>query len=157
MSQEAAAPLTFREAVAADLPAIVRLLADDPLGAQRERVAEPLPAAYSAAFRAIDADPNHELVVAVLDDRIVGVMQLSFLPYLSHQGRWRALIESVRVAADARSHGIGTAMFRRAIERAKERDCLIVQLTTDKSRADALRFYQRLGFEATHHGLKLRL
>lgn len=151
------AGLAFREAVRDDLPAIVRLLADDAIGAQRERAEDPLPAAYRTAFEAIDADPNHQLVVAVLEGRIVGVMQLSFLPYLSHQGRWRALIESVRVASGSRSQGIGGAMFRWAIERARERGCLIVQLTTDRSREDALRFYRRLGFEATHHGLKLRL
>lgn len=149
--------LAYRQARLDDLPAIIRLLADDPLGAQRERAEDPLPQAYLRAFEAIDADPNHELVVAVMGDRIVGVMQLSFLPYLSHQGRWRALIESVRVAADARSGGIGSAMFRWAIDRARQRDCLIVQLTTDRSREGALRFYERLGFQATHHGMKLRL
>lgn len=151
------APLTFRPASRDDLPILVRLLADDPLGAERERPEDPLPSAYLDAFAAIDADPNHELVVAVRDETVVGLMQLSFLPYLTHQGGWRALIEGVRVSADARSQGVGDAMFKWAIERARDRGCVMVQLTTDRSRPDALRFYERLGFKASHHGMKLLL
>ncbi len=151
------APLDFRPATRDDLPILVELLADDPLGAQRERPGDPLPRAYLDAFAAIDADPNQELVVAVQGEQVVGLMQLSFLPYLTHQGGWRALIEGVRVSAGARSQGVGGAMFRWAIERARERGCVMVQLTTDRSRPDALRFYERLGFKNTHHGLKLLL
>ena len=149
--------LVFRVAHGADLAAIVRMLADDPLGAQRESCSDPLPRSYHAAFEAIDRDPNNELVVAVLGDAVIGVLQMTFIPYLTHRGAWRALIEGVRVSSGARSGGAGGAMIRWAIERAKQRDCAMVQLTTDRSRADALRFYERLGFVASHHGMKLRL
>lgn len=147
----------FRLAERSDLPAIVRMLADDPLGAGRERAESPLPAAYGAAFDAIEADPNHELLVAVSAEAVVGVLQLSFIPSLSHMGAWRAQVEGVRVASDARGTGLGSAMLRWAVERARSRGCAMVQLTTDRSREDALRFYQRLGFKASHHGMKLRL
>ena len=146
----------FRLAESADLPAIVGLLADDPLGAERERLESPLPRSYGAAFEAISRDPNNELVVAVSNGATVGVLQLTFIPGLSYQGGWRALLEAVRVAAPARSQGIGRAMFEWAIQRARDRGCVLVQLTTDRARPDALRFYQQLGFVASHHGLKLR-
>lgn len=150
--------LRFREATREDLPAIVGLLADDPLGAARETVAAPLPASYQAAFDAIDRDPLHELVVAqAADGAVVGVLQLSFIPGLSHRGAWRALIEGVRVAAALRSSGVGRAMFRWAIERARARGCRMVQLTSDKARPDAIRFYESLGFTASHEGMKLHL
>ena len=97
----------FRKAKREDLPAIVRLLADDPLGAKRERFETPLPEGYLRAFEAIDADPNNELVVACIDDEVVGVLQLTFIPYLTYQGGWRALIEAVRVDAKLRSQGVG--------------------------------------------------
>jgi GNAT superfamily N-acetyltransferase len=147
----------FRRATRADVPKIVRLLADDPLGAKRERYELPLPESYLAAFDSIASDPNNELVVACLDDRVVGVLQLTFIPYLTYQGSWRALIEGVRVDSGARSAGIGKALLEWAIERARERGCHLVQLTTDKSRPDALRFYEALGFVATHEGMKLSL
>ncbi|MFO7546089.1 MAG: GNAT family N-acetyltransferase [Trueperaceae bacterium] len=149
--------LVFRAATPADVSAIVRMLADDPLGAKRERFASPLPDTYERAFEAIDHDPNNELVVATIAGRVVGAMQLTFIPYLTHQGSWRALIEGVRVDASVRSQGVGQRMFRWAIERARARGCRIVQLTTDKSRPDAVRFYQRLGFVASHEGMKLVL
>ena len=149
--------LSFRPAESGDLPAIVGLLADDPLGAKRERFESPLPDSYQAAFDAIDRDPNNELVVAVSGSAVVGVLQLTFIPGISHQGGWRALIEGVRVAAPMRSEGVGRAMFEWAIQRARERGCVLVQLTTDRTRSDALRFYEGLGFVASHHGLKLRL
>lgn len=148
---------TFRRAEAADLTAIVALLADDPLGATREDLAEPLPAAYGAAFAAIDGDANQLLLVAESAGRIVGCLQLSFLPGLSHRGAWRAQIEAVRIASTMRDRGFGAAMICHAIALAKERGCRIVQLTTDKARPDALRFYRRLGFTASHDGLKLAL
>jgi GNAT superfamily N-acetyltransferase len=140
-----------------DLPAVVALLADDELGRQRERVGDPLLAAYVEAFEEIDADPRQLLTVAVLDGRIVGTLQLTFLPYLTHQGGERALIEAVRVAADVRGEGIGRAMLDWAIDQARGRGCRMVQLTTDKQRADARRFYESLGFQATHEGMKLPL
>jgi GNAT superfamily N-acetyltransferase len=133
------------------------MLADDPLGAARERYSELLPQAYTAAFAAIDDDPNNELTAACCDDRIVAMLQMTFIPYLSHQGAWRALIESVRVHKDYRAQGIGKALFSWAIERARQRNCRIVQLTTDKARPDALRFYRQLGFQASHEGMKLDL
>lgn len=149
--------LVFRQAVQGDVPGIVRMLADDPLGRQRERVQEPLPRSYYAAFDAIAADANHELVVAEAEGELVGVLQLTCIPSLTHQGSWRALIEGVRVAATARGQGIGRALFQWAITRAEERGCQLVQLTTDKSRTDAKRFYEGIGFQATHEGMKLRL
>lgn len=148
---------SFRKASAEDLPAIVRLLADDPLGAKRERYATPLPEGYLRAFKAIDADPNNELVVACLGEEVVGVLQLTFIPYLTYQGGWRALIEAVRVISKVRSKGIGKAMFEWAIARSRERGCHLVQLTTDKSRPEAKRFYESLGFSASHEGMKLFL
>jgi GNAT superfamily N-acetyltransferase len=149
--------LEFRPAREQDLDAIVGMLADDALGAQRERYAVPLPASYLAAFAAIDADPNNELVVATREGRVVAVLQLTFIPYLTYQGAWRALIEGVRVASSERSGGVGTALFEWAIARARERGCVMLQLTTDKARPDALRFYEKLGFVASHHGMKLKL
>jgi len=149
--------LVFRRAERDDLPTIVGLLADDPLGSTRERVEDPLPAGYVAAFEAIDADPLNELVVACLDRRVVGVLQLTFIPGLTYQGGWRALIEAVRVDAGVRSRGIGRALFQWAIDRARQRGCVLVQLTTNKARPDARRFYERLGFVASHEGMKLKL
>jgi GNAT superfamily N-acetyltransferase len=133
------------------------MLADDVLGATRERFETPLPASYLAAFAEIDADPNNELVVACLGDDVVGVLQLTFIPYLTHQGSRRVLIEGVRVARAHRGTGLGTRLFEWAIERARERGCRMVQLTTDKSRPDARRFYETLGFVASHEGMKLVL
>ena len=148
---------TFRRATAADLPAIVGLLAADPLGARRERDCVPLPASYAAAFAAIERDPNQELAVVCVDDAIAGVLQITFIPYLTYQGGWRALIEGVRIAAPMRSHGLGRLMLEWAIRRAREKGCHMVQLTSDKSRPDAIRFYQGLGFVASHEGMKLLL
>lgn len=150
-------PEQFRRAVRDDVPAIVHLLADDPLGAMREADVDPLPSSYYAAFEAIDQDPNQELVVAVANGRVIGVLQLTFIPSLTYQGSWRAQIEGVRVAADRRSAGIGQRMIAWCIERARQRGCEMVQLTSNKSRAGAIRFYERLGFVASHEGLKLRL
>jgi ribosomal protein S18 acetylase RimI-like enzyme len=157
----AAAALLFRRATRDDLPAIVAMLADDPLGARRESNTSPLPRCYHDAFDAIDRDPNIELVVVESGKRgssgLLGVLQLSFIPNLSHRGGWRALIEGVRVAAAHRSGGVGRQMLQWAIERARQRDCLMVQLTSDKSRTDAIRFYEGLGFAASHEGMKLQL
>jgi ribosomal protein S18 acetylase RimI-like enzyme len=149
--------LTFREAVVNDLPYIVDMLVDDPLGATRERFEVPLPDSYFAAFEAINNNPANELIVATIDDRTVGVLQLTFIPNISYQGSWRALIEGVRVSAEYRGQGIGHELFRYAIGRAQEQGCHMVQLTMDKQRTDALRFYHSLGFKDTHEGLKLHL
>ena len=149
--------LSFRTATQDDVVNIVRLLGDDPLGAKRECYQDPLPSDYYDAFSAIDADPNNELVVTCKNEQVVGVLQLTFIPYLTYQGGWRALIEGVRVDATLRSKGVGRAMFEWAISRAKQRDCHVVQLTMDKSRPDAKRFYESLGFKATHDGMKLHL
>lgn len=152
-----AVDLNFREAERGDVAAIVQLLADDPLGAQRESLSDPLPDSYLAAFDAVQRDPNNELIVAETDGVVIGVLQLTFIPYLTHRGGWRALIEGVRVSSGARSGGTGGAMMRWAIERARQRGCVMIQLTTDRTRGDALRFYERLGFVASHHGMKLVL
>ena len=148
----------LRSATAEDLPAIVRLLADDPLGLTRDGIddGEALQQ-YLAAFEAIDADPAHLLVVATVDDAVVGTLQFSVLPGLARRGALRAQIEAVRVATDHRSAGLGAAMITWAIEEARRRDCALVQLTTDKSRVDAHRFYARLGFTASHEGFKIPL
>ncbi len=147
----------FREATRADLSGIVSMLADDPLGSTREAHGEDVASAYLDAFEAIDADPNHRLLVADLDGEIAGVMQLSFIPHLTYVGGWRAQVEGVRVAKAYRSRGVGRALFEYAIREAAERGCHLVQLTTDRRRPDALRFYIELGFELSHHGLKLHL
>lgn len=153
-----AAALLFRRATRDDLPAIVAMLADDSLGALREANTSPLPSCYHDAFDAIDRDPNIELVVAQTDGSgVVGVLQLSFIPNLSHRGGWRALIEGVRVTAESRSGGVGRQMLLWAIERARQRGCFMVQLTSDKTRGDAIRFYEGLGFVASHEGMKLHL
>jgi ribosomal protein S18 acetylase RimI-like enzyme len=149
--------IVMRRADRADLPGLIRLLADDALGRERERLADPLPRSYFDAFDAIERDPNQELIAATLDGRIVGTLQLTFTPHLTHAGSWRCTIEGVRVAATQRSAGVGQQMLQWAIARARERQCRLVQLTSDKSRADAIRFYQRLGFRATHEGMKLSL
>ena len=146
---------TFRRATLADIPTIVGMLADDKLGATRESLDDLSP--YDAAFAAIDTDPNQLLVVCETDSAVMGTMQLTVIPGLSHRGASRMLIEGVRVHGNARGSGIGSAMIRWAIAHARERGCRIVQLTTDKSRTDAHRFYERLGFEQTHLGYKMKL
>ena len=149
--------LTFRQATAADLPHIVAMLANDPLGAMRERFEDPLPRAYRDAFDDIEPDPANELVVAETDGAVVGVLQLTIIPYLTYQGGRRALIEGVRVAASSRGHRVGQALVEWAVNRAREHGCHLVQLTTDKTRAAAKQFYEKLGFKATHEGMKLHL
>ncbi|WP_018547590.1 GNAT family N-acetyltransferase [Streptomyces sp. LaPpAH-108] len=145
----------IRRAGPDDIPAIVALLADDPLGAQRESPDDLTP--YYAAFARLDGDPNQHLVVAVLDGRVIGTLHLTVIPGLSRKGAARALIEAVRVHADQRGSGLGSELIRWAVERARELDCTLVQLTSDKTRTDAHRFYERLGFTASHEGFKLSL
>ncbi len=147
----------FRRATAGDLPALVAMLADDPLGAGREDASLPLAPGYLAAFAAIEADPNQLLAVAELEGAIVGTLQIAFLPGLSHKGAWRGQIEAVRIAAGQRGSGLGQRLIAWAIEECRARGCRLVQLTTDKTRLDAHRFYARLGFRATHEGFKLTL
>ena len=145
----------FRAAVSNDLEAIVQMFADDTLGAQREDATSPLSQPYVDAFHAIDVDPNNELIVAVCDIEVVGVFQITYIPYLTHKGSWRALIEGVRVHRKFRGRGIGKTMIEWAIDRAHAKACKCVQLTTDRSRGDAIRFYEALGFQASHEGFKL--
>jgi len=146
----------FRSARREDLEAVVRMLSEDTLGSTREDI-DGSSAAYHAAFDAIEADANNDVIVADCDGRVAGVLQLTFVPNLTHRGGWRAQIEGVRVAADQRSRGLGAELLKHAIERARSRGCVLVQLTSDKRRDAAIRFYERLGFEATHEGMKLFL
>ena len=149
--------VSFRRAAPSDLSILVRLLADDPLGAEREEFTDPLPPSYARAFERIEADPNQQLLVAELGGAVVGMLQLTLIPYLTYRGGVRALIEGVRVHRAYRGRSIGRALFEEAIRRAREADCHVVQLTTDKKRPDALAFYEALGFRATHEGMKLHL
>jgi GNAT superfamily N-acetyltransferase len=149
--------IRFRLAKRADLPSIVRLLADDDLGNQRERYEDPLPEAYYSAFEQIESDPNHELIVAERNGEVIGTLHLVFLPSISYQGGLRAQIESVRVDKQFQSRGIGGALMQWSMQRAKQRGAHLVQLTTHKTREDAHRFYERLGFKGTHLGMKLSL
>jgi GNAT superfamily N-acetyltransferase len=145
----------FRPATRADVPAIVALLADDMLGAARE--GDPADPVYLAAFDAIMADPNELLAVAEVDGAVAGAVQIGFIPGLSRKGAWRGQIEGVRVAARFRGRGLGAAMIRWAVAQCRARGCVVAQLTTDKRRADAHRFYERLGFVRSHEGMKLAL
>lgn len=149
--------IRYRRATVDDVPAIVQMLADDALGATRERAESPLPQSYYDAFEAINRDPNIELIVADAGGAVIGTVQLTYLPGLSRQGMWRALIEAVRVTSSERGQGIGAAMIQETIARARARGCGLVQLTSDRSREDAQRFYERLGFKRTHVGMKLSL
>src|SRR5215212_4165455 len=149
--------VVFRPATRGDLPSIVRMLADDDLGSQRERVENPLPESYYAAFEQINNDPNHELIVAERNGDVIGTLHLMFLPSVSFQGGLRAQVESVRVDKRFQSQGIGSDMMRWAMERARQRGAQAVQLTTHKSRLEAHRFYERLGFSGSHLGMKLSL
>lgn len=151
------APLRFRTATAADLPAIVRLLADDALGATREVVADPLPADYGDAFAEIAASPDNEVIVAERGGEVVACLQLTIIPGLARRGARRAQIEAVRVRSDCRGGKVGERLIGHAVERARARGARLVQLTTDRARADAHRFYERLGFVASHVGMKLSL
>lgn len=150
--------MTIRAATIADVQAIVEMIANDKLGRLREDYRRPLPKKYFAAFENIALDPNQELVVIENDNlKVIGTMQLSFIQYLTYQGGIRAQIEAVRIHEDYRGKGIGQKLFEWAIFKAKERKAHIVQLTTDKKRPEALVFYEKLGFKASHEGMKLHL
>ncbi|MER6250988.1 GNAT family N-acetyltransferase [Streptomyces sp. NPDC001584] len=147
--------LTIRPATEADVPAIVAMLADDPLGATRESPDDLAP--YLAALKRLTDDPNQHLVVAVRADRVVGTLQLTIVPGLSRKGATRSIIEGVRVHADERGGGLGTRFIEWAVEKSRAENCALVQLTSDVTRTDAHRFYERLGFTASHVGFKLQL
>ncbi|WP_055699832.1 MULTISPECIES: GNAT family N-acetyltransferase [Streptomyces] len=147
--------LEIRPAVADDLPAIVGMLADDPLGAARESPDDLTP--YVTAFERLADDPNQHLVVAVREGRVVGTLQLTIIPGLSRKGSTRSIIEGVRVHADERGSGLGTRFIEWAVEESRRQNCQLVQLTSDATRTDAHRFYERLGFSASHVGFKLQL
>ena len=149
--------ITFRLAERGDIPSIVRMLADDDLGSQRERYENPLPESYYTAFEKINNDPNHELIVAELNEEVIGTLHLMFLPSITFRGGLRAQVESVRVDRKYQNQGIGTEMMHWTIERAKSRAAHVLQLTTHNSRSDAHRFYERFGFNASHTGMKLTL
>ena len=154
-AQTAAGDLMLRSATSTDLPRIIQLLADDELGATRETTVDAGP--YRKAFAAIDSDPAHLLMVGELNGETVATFQLSFIPGLSHRGALRAQIEGVRVSGRARGLGVGTIAIQWAVDFAREQGCTLAQLTTDKTRTAAHRFYERLGFVRTHEGMKLTL
>ncbi|MDR7273254.1 GNAT family N-acetyltransferase [Catenuloplanes atrovinosus] len=147
--------MMMRRAVAADLPAIVELLADDEQGRKRETVADLTP--YRRAFELLDADPAQLLVVAELDGVIVGTLHLTVIPGLAHRGRTRGLVEAVRIASDRRGQGLGAELMRWTVDEAKRRGCSLVQLTSHGRRTAAHRFYERLGFTPSHVGFKLEI
>ncbi|GLV98208.1 GNAT family N-acetyltransferase [Streptomyces lavendulae] len=147
--------LAIRPATEADLPAIVAMLADDPLGATRESPEDLTP--YVAALKRLADDPHQHVVVAVRGERVVGTLQLTIVPGLSRKGATRSIVEGVRVHADERGSGLGTRFIEWAVERSRQENCQLVQLTSDVTRTDAHRFYERLGFTASHVGFKLQL
>jgi ribosomal protein S18 acetylase RimI-like enzyme len=156
MDMDANNSITIRRASRDDVAAIVAMLADDHLGAARERLEDPLPQPYIKAFETIERDPNLELMVAEEAGRVVGCLQLCVLPGLSSQGASRGLIEDVRVASDRRSRGIGEQLVRWAVERSRAKGCKVVELLTHHTRVDAQRFYERLGFSRSHVGMTIR-
>lgn len=150
--------MNFRKAIKDDVPEIVKMIANDKLGKLRENYHEPLPEKYYLAFNNIDADSNQELIVVENDNsEIIGTLQLSFIQYLTYQGGVRAQIEAVRIREDYRGKGIGKLVFEWAIDRTKQRKAHVLQLTTDKKRPEAIKFYKKLGFVNSHEGMKLHL
>lgn len=147
--------IVIRRATADDIPAIVALLADDPLGARRESPGDLAP--YRTAFERLSGDPHQHLVVAERAGRTIGTLQLTVIPGLSRRGATRSVVEAVRVHADERGSGLGTRLVEWAVETSRREGCLLVQLTSDATRVDAHRFYERLGFEASHLGFKYHL
>ncbi len=147
----------IREARFEDLPRIIRMIDEDDLGTTGDRYTEPLMKFYEDAFREITEDKNSIILVICVCGSVFGSLQLTFTRYLSHMGGLRATIENVHVASDMQGRGLGTKLMNAAIDLAKKRGCRIVQLTTNKTRKDAHRFYHRIGFESTHEGMKLYL
>lgn len=150
--------MTFRQATAKDLPVIIELLANDKLGQAREKFEEPLPREYMEAFSNIAADKNQELILGENENgEVVATLQVSFIQYLTYRGGIRAQIEAVRIRENLRGQGVGQEMFEWTIQLAKKRNAHLIQLTSDKQRPDAIRFYEKLGFVASHEGMKLNL
>ncbi|MCR8644452.1 GNAT family N-acetyltransferase [Paenibacillus sp. N1-5-1-14] len=149
--------MIFRKATINDLPAIVRMLADDELGATREQYRDPLPQVYIDAFERMERQEGNQIIVAVEGEDVMGCLQLTYIPGVVRLGMLRAQIEGVRVDRNHRSKGVGEALFKYAIQLAEDAGCGLVQLTTDKARTDAHRFYERLGFVISHEGMKLYL
>ena len=148
--------MNIRKAAIKDVPYIVSMIADDVLGSTRENYKNPLPESYYQAFENIDADPNQNLMVVENENsEIVGTLQLTFIQYLTYQGGIRAQIEAVRIRKDHRGLGLGKQLFQWAIEKAKAYNAHVLQLTTDKQRPKAVKFYEELGFKATHEGMKM--
>ena len=147
----------FRNATVNDLPACIELLHDDPLGAKRESIQSEQQQQYIDAFAAICNDKNNNLLLAIENEKIIAMLQMTYIPGLTYQGAWRSQVEGVRVHRDYRRQGVGKLLLEYVINLARERNCIMMQLTTNYSRADALAFYQSLGFVDTHHGLKLML
>ena len=148
--------MKFRKAKKDDVPKIVKMIANDKLGKLREDYQEPLPEKYYQAFENIDSDINQELIVIENEENaVIGTLQLTFIQYLTYQGGIRAQIEAVRIKEDQRGKGIGEKLIKWAINRSKEKGAYLLQLTTDKKRPDALKFYEKLGFTASHEGMKL--
>lgn len=147
--------VVIRAAVAADVPAIVAMLADDPLGATRETLDDMAP--YLRAFERLSADPNQHVIVAARAEQVVGTLQLTVIPGLSRRGATRSVIEGVRIHGDERGGGLGTLLIQWAVDESRRLSCQLVQLTSDRSRTDAHRFYERLGFTPSHTGFKLTL
>lgn len=156
-TDQSGVPLIVRRARRGDLPTIVAMLADDLVGASREDPRDPLPRSYLAAFEEISRDPDSELVVASVAMQVVGTLQVTYTRYLTDQGGLRATVEGVRVKDGWRSEGVGHRLMAWAIGRARSHGCHLMQLTSDKARNNAVRFYADLGFEASHEGLTLRL
>jgi len=157
MSESTRAPLNFRDARESDVALILAMLAADPVSAAREEISDPLPQCYTEAFRVIESDANNELIIVEHQGEVAGTLQLTYIPNITRKGSWRALLEGVHIAEKFQGKGIGTRMIEWAISRSRERGCALIQLTTDKRRTDALRFYERLGFKASHEGMKLDL
>ncbi|MCF7561802.1 GNAT family N-acetyltransferase [Sabulilitoribacter multivorans] len=148
--------MKFRKATKNDLPQIIQMIADDELGMKRENYKIPLPNEYLKAFEKINSDSNQEIIVVENNNsEIIGTLQLTFIQYLTYQGGVRAQIEAVRIRKDQRGIGLGKKMFEWAIERAKKRNAHVLQLTTDKQRPKAIKFYEDLGFKSTHEGMKM--
>jgi GNAT superfamily N-acetyltransferase len=149
--------LTYRTAMCGDLPFIISLIVGDSIVSSGDDPADALHNDYVKALKTITEDPNQEMIVAELDDEPVGCFQITYIPGLMRRGAWRGLLEVIHVSADKRNLGLGSEMMRWAIERCRERNCSLVQLTSSNKRLDAHRFYERLGFQKSHEGFKYYL
>ncbi len=149
--------LNYRIAGRDDLSVIIQMLADDPLGKKRESYTIPLLEDYLLAFEAIEKDANNEIILAYHNEEVIGFFQITYIPYLTYKGKWRALVEGVRVHKAHRKKGVSKELLLKSIELAKNKGCHLIQLTTDKARPEAISFYKSLGFVASHEGMKLHL